>query len=350
VKFVIGIQPDSYGERDASSPIWTQILKEAGHEVREIDVARADVLDQLRDCHGFMWRHGHLPEMRQIARRLLPVLERELCLAVYPDQATCWHYDDKIAQSYLFQATGLPAPRTWVWFERSLASGWAATASYPLVLKLWGGAGSRNVRLVRDAREAERWIDRLFGPGVHDLEEGSLSTWQREGLAARAAAGAVLRGEPPSEAIQRRRFWELHKDYVLFQEFLPGNDFDTRVTVIGHRAFAYRRFNRPGDFRASGSGNFDPDPKQIDPAMVELAFRVRDALGAQSVAIDGLRRGSEPVVCEVSYTYVSWMVHACPGRFERTGAGVAWKDGAMGPEEAQVADFLVRLRSLHERA
>lgn len=29
---------------------------------------------------------------------------------------------------------------------------------------------------------------------------------------------------------------------------------DTRVTVIGHCAFGYRRYNRPGDFRASGSG------------------------------------------------------------------------------------------------
>lgn len=31
---------------------------------------------------------------------------------------------------------------------------------------------------------------------------------------------------------------ELQSGYVLFQEFLPGNSYDTRVTVIGDRAFA----------------------------------------------------------------------------------------------------------------
>ena len=35
--------------------------------------------------------------------RLLPVIEKELGLVVYPDQNTCWHYDDKIAQYYLLK-------------------------------------------------------------------------------------------------------------------------------------------------------------------------------------------------------------------------------------------------------
>ena len=33
--------------------------------------------------------------------------------------------------------------------------------------------------------------------------------------------------------------WQTEKNYVLFQKFLPNNSFDTRVTVIGNRAFAY---------------------------------------------------------------------------------------------------------------
>ena len=59
-----------------------------------------------------------------------------------------------------------------------------------------------------------------------------------------------------------RRF-ELQRDYLLVQEFLPGNGFDTRITVIGNRAFGFRRFNRPDDFRASGSGRIDWNPAAI---------------------------------------------------------------------------------------
>ena len=39
------------------------------------------------------------------------------------------------------------------------------------------------------------------------------------------------------------------RGYVYFQDFIPDNQFDTRVTVIGNRAFAFIRKVRPGDFR-----------------------------------------------------------------------------------------------------
>ena len=122
---VIAIQPDDYtpegGRQDASSPRWAALIEEAGHQVRWVDVRRADILSQLEGCDGFMWRHGHSAEHRQIARRLLPVLERELGLVVYPDQNTGWHYDDKIIQQYIFSALGIAAPKTWVWFDAAQA-------------------------------------------------------------------------------------------------------------------------------------------------------------------------------------------------------------------------------------
>jgi glutathione synthase/RimK-type ligase-like ATP-grasp enzyme len=329
---LVAIQPDNYGPSDASSPIWARLLREAGHEVREVDVRRADILEQLRGCDGFMWRHGHHPSMRLIARRLLPVIEGQLGLAVYPDQKTCWHYDDKIAQAYLLRAAGIPMPRTWIWFDREEAAAWARQAEYPLVIKLWAGAGSSNVRLVPDAAAALGWIGRCFDAGVTSLEEpvtGRLGRLRQ----------AMSRYAPAP--------WEIHRGYVLFQEFLPGNAFDTRVTVIGDRAFGYRRFNRPGDFRASGSGNFDVDPAGIDAGLVQLAFETARRLDVQSVAIDGLRDGDRRLVTEVSYTYVSWMVESCPGHWD---SGLNWFSGRMWPEEAQVLDFLARLESRKGRS
>ena len=45
------------------------------------------------------------------------------------------------------------------------------------------------------------------------------------------------------------------KGYIYFQEFIPDNDFDIRVIVIGDKAFAIKRMVRENDFRASGSGS-----------------------------------------------------------------------------------------------
>lgn len=336
-----------------SSPRWAWLLRAAGCEVRWVDVFRADILEQLRGCHGFMWRHGHLADHRQIARRLLPVVEREWRLPVYPDQSTCWHYDDKIAQSYLFHAHDIPAPRTWVWFNREQALAWAAKeARYPLVLKLATGAGSSNVKLISGYYDAAMEICRLFTHGTISLavEPWAEGRWHIAGWGnrVRTALRLLLKGAMPPPPPCVHFAWETQKNYALFQEFLAGNDYDTRVTVIGRRAFAFRRFNREGDFRASGSGRLDHDPNKIDERFIRLAFSVADKLRMQSCAIDGLWRGAEPVVCEVTYTYVSRAVYDCPGHWELDGTPeqgqLVWRPGHMWPEEAQIQDFLVRLK------
>lgn len=346
----VAIHPDDYTaadkppEYDAASPRWARALKASGYSIKWVDVRRADILDQLKGCEGLMWRWAHFGGMARIAKRLLPVIERELRIAVYPDQNTCWHYDDKIAQAYLLRALGVPVPRTWVWHDRDEAKLWVSGASYPMVLKLATGAGSKNVVLVRTRSDAEAWIDRLFAYSVASLDAAQfapLPPFRR----LRQAVKLVLTGMPrlpPNTGFERQ------SSYALFQEFLPGNGYDTRVAIVGNRAFAFRRFNRAGDFRASGSGNFDLAPEHVDQGFVRLAFHTAQLVGAQSLAIDGLYRGDDRVVGEISYTYVSGTVHACPGHWELTGDAMTgdlrWVDGHMWAEEAQVADFIVRLR------
>jgi glutathione synthase/RimK-type ligase-like ATP-grasp enzyme len=348
VIYTVAIQPDDYGSRDAYSPMWIRLLQAAGHKVRLVDVYRADILDQVRGCHGFMWRHGGRSNMRQIARRILPVFEKELGLVVYPDQNTCWHYDDKIAQRYLLDAAKIPIPNTWVWYERDSAKEWAGTAEYPLVIKLWSGCVSQNVGLVASYKEAELWIDKLFERGVHKLSDKFLTHWP---FGKRRVVGAVkllFQGSVPNTKLYENA-WELHKNYILFQEFLPQNPFDIRIVVIGNRAFGFRRFNRPNDFRASGSGNADIDPKHVPLETVRLGFKLADHLKTQSIAIDCLRKDKEWVVVEMSYTFPHFITHDCPGHWELQGepdtGELIWHDGQMWPEEAQIIDFLDRLNA-----
>ena len=61
--------------------------------------------------------------------------------------------------------------------------------------------------------------------------------------------------------------------------------YDTRVTVIGGRAFAFRRFNRDDDFRSSGSGKIDYNMEEIDKRMIKLALKVSKKDG---ISINGL--------------------------------------------------------------
>jgi glutathione synthase/RimK-type ligase-like ATP-grasp enzyme len=333
-KVIIAIQPEPTIGWEKSSELWAHFVEEAGHHVRFVDSRRPDILNQLEGCQGFMWRIYYHPATKQIARRLLPVIEHELGIPVWPDHNTGWHYDDKVAQSYLFQANDIPTPETWIWYDYQLALEWAERTDYPKVLKLRSGSGSKNVRLIESCTEAKRWIDSLFLNGVYNLKQRSLTPMPLGRRRLRDGLKLLLLGARPQVPL---RWWELHKGYAYFEQFLPGNSYDTRITVIGNRAFGFRRWNRDDGFRASGSGKLSYSLEGVDPAFIELAFQVADKLGMKSCAIDGLWRGEDPVVVEVSYTYLSSAIYECPGHWDKN---LNWHEGNMYPEEAHVQDFL----------
>jgi len=347
MNFKIAIQPDQLqldnGLNESYSERWICRARDLGHEVVVVDVFCDDIVDQLGPCDGFMWRFTHAPFPRLFAKRFVIAVEHGLDLIVFPDWRTCWHYDDKIAQYYLLTAAGIPTPRTWVFWRPEDALRFCRSASYPLVIKLSGGASSENVRIIEDFGKAKYWIGQMFSSGVFSLQSADSIGFRERMRRFRSAFLCILRGQLPNPG-----FWfELNKNYLLVQEFLHGNQFDTRVTIIGNRAFAFRRFNRPDDFRASGSGDFSTDPSEVDLQFVRLGFNTAYALGAQSLAVDGLYGGNERVIAEISYTYVAWVIHECPGHWELRGSPATgeliWREGHIRSEDAIMEDFLQKI-------
>ncbi len=345
----IAIQPDHVvqpnGVAQSYSDRWLALAEEAGIRTRIVDAWTADVFQQLEGCDGFMWRFGYRPPERSVATRVLASVEHVLGIPVFPSWKSAWHFEDKISQYYLLQAAGLPLPKTWLFWQKDAALDFLRTASFPLVMKLANGYRSGNVRLLRNADEGAYWVEQLFGPGVWSFGPTPQTTGARRLIRRAGAAARILAGATTPLPTLRS---ELQRGYFYAQEFLAGNDFDTRVTVIGNRAFAYRRMNRPNDFRASGSGRPDWDASKIDLQLVRLAFRTARRLDTQSVAIDGMLRGDERVLGEVSYTYVSWMVRDCPGHWTLHGdpdtGELEWIEGHMEPDAAIFEDFTAMVR------
>lgn len=350
VKVAIHRDPDTpaaYPER------WAFYLDRASVEVRWVNLRSPDAIDQVRECHGVMWHWEYMPHERQVAPTILHAIEAYLGIPVFPDQHTCWHYDDKIAQYYALQALKVPMPRTWIFWDREPAREWARSTTYPKVFKLKTGSSSSNVHLVRAEDDALELIDLMFGPGTYPRgftkvsPELDVLPERRSGLraAARLAQLAALENRPLHE--RGRYWWQPEKNYVYFQEFLPDNPGDTRITVIGKRAFGLRRANRLDDFRASGSKILDFDPDRIDPECIRLAHRISGALGAQSMAYDFLVDPcGRPAVTEMSYIYVDWAVERCEGYWD---PDLVWVPGHMWPQAAHVEDFVARIRGAGQR-
>lgn len=296
------------------------------------DIDRSDWIERCAPFDLIVWRSNYMgPEFSSYFKEKVFFMEHYLGKQVVPSYATIWHFDSKIAQSYLFRDAAIRAPRTFVSFSREEAELEAVTATYPLVAKRSYGASSDSVGLLPDSRHAATQVRRRFW----------LDSWLDHKARHASRVGRVLTGLP------HEWFWLRVKHRLLFgawtwgvvywQEFMPGNDRDLRVTVIGDRdAVAFWRGNRPDDFRASGSGRLDYD-RAVPEEVIRYCVSLNRDFGFDSMAYDILFRGQDFVVVEMSYAYVDHAVHAAPGHYELTDDDrVLYRLGRSWPQELWV--------------
>jgi glutathione synthase/RimK-type ligase-like ATP-grasp enzyme len=336
---LVGIHRERYGRFGPFLRKYEVILEHNGIPCRRLDASQPGFWEEVASLDLFIFRWGHYDDDRQLALTILPVVEQHMKIRCFPDNPTYWHYDDKIRQYYLLRQHGFPVVQSWVFWEKEPAVHWSKSAQYPVMFKLKAGAGSQNVVLVRNSLEARLLIRTMFGPGISGDGIPLPDATRHVDFSAypflRHQAGRVVRrlaGKDPSP------FWQKHKNYVLFQEFLPNNDYDTRVTVLGDRAFAFRRHVRPGDYRASGSGLIDYDPAGVDLRCVRIGLEISQRLGFSSMAYDFLfDRAGEPHCCEISYTFVDTAVHDCPGYWDES---LRFHEGHFWPQYCHLVDAL----------
>jgi glutathione synthase/RimK-type ligase-like ATP-grasp enzyme len=145
--------------------------------------------------------------------------------------------------------------------EAERASG---SLRYPVVVKPAEGAMSTGVALVENAQDflahAARisrsggWIDMIKQRVKH-----------------------IVRDPESITSIHRRKF--------IAQSFVSGLRGDHKVLVYGDRLYPFRRENRDGDFRASGSGRFHFD-EPASPDLLDYCERLYRLLDCPYVSLD----------------------------------------------------------------
>lgn len=333
----IHIQPGSFSDR------WVLACKEKGLPYVEVDAFAVNLLETIKSLNISIFLYH--PPMGSLASSLLSKsLSRSLELSgvrVFPNDKDIWHFDDKLAQKYMFEATGIDTPKTWVFFDRLSCIQWLRTTKYPKVFKLRSGAGSTNVKLIKNYRSGAYLARKMFGKGLapNDNMIMDFRTKIRKHQERRDWMDFLKRAPRTiSRWINSRRLIPNECGYFYVQEFLPKNDCDTRITIIGNRAFGFRRMVRPGDFRASGSGFVDVDPEAIDLGFVEDAFKYSKRLGLYCAAFDFIydRSVDRRKVVEVSFGFKSDLVRSCPGYWS---SDLRWNDGSVWPEDCIVDDI-----------
>lgn len=304
-----------------------------------------DIVSQLDDCQGLMWHWSQVDyEDHLFARQLIISLEKK-GIKVFPDVNTSWHFDDKVGQKYLLEAVGAPLVKSYVFYSKEKAIDWLNTTNFPKVFKLRGGAASVNVRLAKTKKDGKKLVKKAFGKGfLHTNRISRLKDRVRilkrdkDLTAIRGVVSGIARMFFPTEV---ERFSHNEKGYIYFQDFIPGNEYDTRLVVIGNRCFGVRRYCRKDDFRASGSGIKAYEPELFDKKAIESAFEIAKKLKTQSLALDFIWDNNEAKIVEISYCFVIGAFYDnCPGYWDKN---IEWHKKEVNPQYFMIEDFLEEL-------
>ena len=233
--------------------LWIKQIRRIAHERNNWSFVSLNIGDGI-PTGAFVFFRPTMNE-KQLAREkewIRHHVDREdLCFVT--DEAQCLMYEDKCAQAFAFDRF---LPDTRVFFDRDAAYSWVEQhCDWPIVSKAAVGASSQYVNII-DKVEALAIVNQAFGDGI-PLNHSN---------------------------------WDRQKGYVLFQRFLPGNDFTWRVNVIGDEVAVFQRFNYPNKAVAQ-TGNTKPIQSMTDEVaeVIEYAREVAAAIGSKWVALDILR-------------------------------------------------------------
>lgn len=324
MKIGIHHSKNSYSER------WIEYCKFNNISYKVIDCYQNDIIQQVQDCDIVMWHFYHANEKDTLFAKQLLYAIAASGKKVFPDFNTGWHFDDKVAQKYLMESLDLPLVPSYVFYTKEEALIWANHTSFPKVFKLRGGAGSVNVKLVKSFSAAESLINKAFGKGFkHDSLVPLKEIFQKY-KKGKVSFISVLKGT--ARTVIPTQFSKINGreiGYIYFQDFIPNNDHDIRVIVIGgDKSYAIKRMVREDDFRASGSGNILYQKELFDDAIIKLSFDIADKLQSKCLALDYVFENGKQLVVEISFGFSMAGYDPCPGYWD---SNLEWHEGKFNP-------------------
>ena len=212
---------------------WINFCENNNLPYKLIDCFDNNIINQASNFKFLLWHFSQNDYKDMLLARSILQSIQKMGVKVFPDYDTSWHFDDKVAQKYLLESIGAPVVNSYVFCTKKSALEWIENSSFPLVFKLSGGASSSNVRLVRTKKQAIKLINRCFFKGwpsvnaTHRLKE-SIRTLSFSNID--KIIKALIRFIIPAD---NAKFLPRHVGYVYFQDFIPNNDYDIRVIVIG---------------------------------------------------------------------------------------------------------------------
>jgi glutathione synthase/RimK-type ligase-like ATP-grasp enzyme len=283
----------------------------------------SNIIEQLKNFDVLLWHFsGYLFKDMLIAKDIL-FSAKKMGLKVFPDFDDCWHFDDKIAETYLLQSIDAPLPKSFMYYSLEDLKNALNILSFPIIAKLRNGSGSHNVKLIKDKSALEKYAQQMFSKGFNSSPSLLYKTSSniKSSKSLKVFYNRAKRIPEFLKTLAAAKVFPNEKGYLYLQEFIPNNGFDLKVVVIGDKLSFIGRNIREGDFRASGGGDLFYDRKFITKNVIDSAFRTNDLLGFKCMGYDYVvnKETGEGIIIEISYGFSHEALLLAKGYFDRDG-------------------------------
>lgn len=294
-----------------------------------IDLTREDWLENIKQFEPdvcLLKPSGKTSLFRQLYQERVEIIARDLSINVYPSYDELRIYESKRYFAYWAKASGIPHPRTWVFYTKEEAIGFARSCSYPVVTKLNIGASGNGVVIIKSQSHLESYIEQAFSTGIAPKTGPKLGKGKLIQRAWRMLVNPKLlinRLNTYAKIAADKQF-----GFVIIQEFIPHN-FEWRAVRIGDSFFAHKKL-KLGD-KASGSllKNYDNPPIKV----FDFVKEITDRFGFRSVAVDFFEdQKGVYIINEIQCIFgqsdsYQMLVDGTPGRYRLIGGKWIFEEG-----------------------
>lgn len=276
------------------------------------DIEKSDWIEEAAKYDIFVCHTESNPSDQDMLESKFYILEKHLNKHCFPSYHELWQYENKNRANYLYEINNLPTIPTRLTYSYEEAIDLVSKVNFPFITKTTIGAGSSGVKKISSKYEALKYINQVFS----------------------------YKGRKSQYPYYRQ------KNYLYIQEFIDDATFDLRIMLVGDMAFGYYRYPNKGDFKASGSGNYEK--KAIPGDALRLAIDVRNKLNSRQMGVDLLysEKTDKYYIIETSLfnridTPEQLAIDGVPGYYDISNIdNIVFKEGRFWIQELVLRDII----------
>jgi glutathione synthase/RimK-type ligase-like ATP-grasp enzyme len=289
-----------------------------------IDPYDSNIIQKLKNTSIVLWHISGYSFSEMLISRSILYAAKNMGKAIFPDFNDAWHFDDKIAETYLLQSVNAPIPKSYMFYNfEDFKKFTLSYKDYPTIAKLRNGSGSHNVKLINSSNDLISYAKKMFSKGISSSP--SLFYKSTSNIKSAKSLKTILnRAKRVPEflsTLKNAKEFPNEKGYVFLQEFIPNDGYDLKVIVIGDKLSFIGRNIRKGEFRASGGGDLFYDKKYITKNIIDSAFKTSDDLGFNCMGYDYVvnKETNLGYIIEISFGFSHEALLAAGGFYDRAG-------------------------------